>query len=311
LGSQEYLKDKILRKQLAKALEEKIYGQLHLCASHSSYDTLEDQYKKQIILWYNKYLEKVADQKRHLELSKPADQKTAIFEEIDTTSINTYQCREVGAEWLCLNLAQELKIDQFFEAQGFVQKEIQMALLTIISRAVLCSSEHKTAQLLEQNTALYELFATIKTPPNRFSLYNMAHKLSGCFDDFTDHVYEQSLDMFNLKDTLMIYDLTNTYFKGRKLGSVLAKFGRSKEKRSDCKLMSFSAVVNEYGFLRYSKILQGNISESATLMEVIRELKSKTKGRQLDKIVVMDAGITTEENLAVLRKNGEKYACVS
>jgi hypothetical protein len=27
--------------------------------------------------------------------------------------------------------------------------------------------------------------------------------------------------------------LTNTYFEGRKQGSVLAKFGRSKEKRSD------------------------------------------------------------------------------
>jgi len=89
----------------------------------------------------------------------------------------------------------------------------------------------------------------------------MAERLSEHFDDFTNHVYQNTMDMFGLKDTLMIYDLTNTYFEGRKLGSLLAKFAKSKEKRSDCKLVSFSAVVNQYGFLRYSKIDRGNISD--------------------------------------------------
>ncbi|GHV63203.1 hypothetical protein FACS1894195_5440 [Bacteroidia bacterium] len=33
-------------------------------------------------------------------------------------------------------------------------------------------------------------------------------------------------------------DLTNTYFEGRMTGSKIAKHGRSKEKRSDCKKKS-------------------------------------------------------------------------
>jgi hypothetical protein len=109
----------------------------------------------------------------------------------------------------------------------------------------------------------------------------------------------------------MIYDLTNTYFEGRKLGSILAKFGKSKEKRTDCKLFSFSAVVNQYGFLRYSKIERGNISDPVTLLELIKQMKQKSKSGQLDKVVVIDAGIATEENLKVLRKDEQKYVCVT
>lgn len=37
-------------------------------------------------------------------------------------------------------------------------------------------------------------------------------------------------------------DLTNTYFEGRKVSSELAAFGRSKEKRSDCKLVVLALV---------------------------------------------------------------------
>ncbi len=310
LGSQKFLNDKDLRRKIAKALEEKIYGQLHLETTHCYYDGLEDEYKKQVDQWYKKYLKKEKEEQGQ-PLSKPADRQTANFEEIDTASIDTDQCREVGAEWLCLNIAKELKIDNLLKSKGFVQKESDLALLSMISRAVFPASEHKTAQLLEQNSALWELFDTIESSPTRFALYRTAEKLSEHFDEYTDHVYQNTMDIFSLKDTLMIYDLTNTYFEGRKLGSILAKFAKSKEKRSDCRLVSFSAVVNKYGFLRYSKIDQGNISDSSTLMEVIRELKKKSKSGQLGKVVVIDAGIATEENLKVLQKNGEKYVCVS
>ena len=39
--------------------------------------------------------------------------------------------------------------------------------------------------------------------------------------------------MFDLEDKLVIFDISNTYFESRKSDSKLAKYGRSKEKRSD------------------------------------------------------------------------------
>lgn len=310
LGSHKFLQDKELRRRIAKALEEKIYNALDFEGAERYYDVLENEYKKQVDKWYARYLEKQKENENQL-LSKPVNGKNATFEEIDTSSIATSQCREVGSEWLCLNIARRLKIDSFLQSKGFVEKETNLALLSIISRAVFPASEHKTAQWLEQNSALSELFDTMEAAPNRFALYRMAERLSKHFDAFTDHVYQNTMELFNLKDTLMIYDLTNTYFEGRKLASILAKFGRSKERRSDCKLVSFSAVVNKYGFLRYSRIDQGNISDSSTLLDMIKKLKEKSKSGHLDKVVVIDAGIATEDNLEQLRKNGEKYACVS
>lgn len=310
LGSDKFLDDKLLRAKIARALEGKIYKTVGLAGTFSSYDMLEDEYKKKVDLWYDKYLKKEQEQ-NHQTLSKPADLRTASFEEVDTSAINTTQCREVGAEWLCVNMAKTLGIDGFLRSAGFVDKDVELALLSMICRAVFPASEHKTAQWLEQNSALWELFGSMNAAPNRFGLYRIAEKLSQHFDAFTDHVYQKSMDLFSLKDTLMIFDLTNTYFEGRKLGSILAKFGRSKEKRSDCKLFSFSAVVNQYGFLRYSKIDQGNIADSSTLLGMVAEMKKKSDSGQVDKVVVMDAGIVTEANLEALRKSGEKYVCVS
>jgi transposase len=48
-------------------------------------------------------------------------------------------------------------------------------------------------------------------------------------------------------------------------GSQIAKFGRSKEKRSDARLIVLALVVNPEGFIKYSSILEGNVSDSATL----------------------------------------------
>ena len=240
LGSHKFLRDKELRRRIAKALECKIYNVMDFADSFSYYAQLDGEYQKWVEEWYSKYLEKQQEDGQS-PLSKPSDSKTATFEEVDTSSVDTSHCREVGAEWLCLKMAKELQLEKFLHSKEMNRQEVELGLLSIISRAVFPASEHKTAELLEQNSALWELFHTMGGPPNRFALYRTAARLSEHFDDFTDFLYQNTMDLFSLKDTLMIYDLTNTYFEGRKLGSLLAQFGKSKEKRSDCKIVSFSA----------------------------------------------------------------------
>ena len=40
--------------------------------------------------------------------------------------------------------------------------------------------------------------------------------------------------IFSLKETVILYDLTNTYFERSKRGSNVARHSKSKERRSDC-----------------------------------------------------------------------------
>jgi transposase len=89
----------------------------------------------------------------------------------------------------------------------------------------------------------------------------------------------------------------------------LAKFGRSKEKRSDCRLVMLALVVNIYGFIKHSSIHEGSFSDSQGLDRVIQSL-DKTTG-SLRPLIVLDAGIATKENLALIRSKGYHYLCVS
>jgi hypothetical protein len=51
-------------------------------------------------------------------------------------------------------------------------------------------------------------------------------------------------ELFDLNDKIILYDLTNTYFEGRMQNSKIAKFGRSKEKRKDARLIVLAVVIN-------------------------------------------------------------------
>lgn len=62
-------------------------------------------------------------------------------------------------------------------------------------------------------------------------------------------LYDRTRSLFAMDDKILLFDLTNTYFKGRMSDSELCKYGRRKEKRSDCPLVALGAVVNTQGML--------------------------------------------------------------
>ena len=106
-------------------------------------------------------------------------------------------------------------------------------------------------------------------------------------------------------------NLTNTYMEGVMAGSKVCRRGRSKEKRSDCKLIVLALVVNRDGFPKYYKFFEGNMSDPESLRIIIDDLDAHMRTLGVSPTIVMDAGIATDENLAMLRRRGYKYLCVS
>ncbi len=90
----------------------------------------------------------------------------------------------------------------------------------------------------------------------------------------------------------------------------MANFGRSKEKRSDCKLVVLALVVNVEGFIKYSNIFEGNTTDNTTLPQIIDNLRTQTS-QEKRAVVVIDVGIATEENLKLIQVKGYDYVCVS
>ncbi|MFH0781198.1 MAG: hypothetical protein V2B20_04475 [Pseudomonadota bacterium] len=95
-----------------------------------------------------------------------------------------------------------------------------------------------------------------------------------------------------------MYDLTNTYFEGQSKANGFAANGHSKEKRSDCPLVTLGLVLDSSGFPRRSQVYEGNVSEPKTLAEMLHDLEGWSTAAGLKPTVVMDAGIATEDNVA-------------
>lgn len=104
--------------------------------------------------------------------------------------------------------------------------------------------------------------------------------------------------------------MTYTYFEGSMRKSKIAKFERSKEKRNDARLVVLAVVINREGCLKYSQIFEGNLADNKTLEQIIGELSSRTSSSESHPIVVLDAGIATEDNLNLLRVKKFDYMCV-
>jgi len=230
---------------------------------------------------------------------------------VDADTIEHRQVREIGIEWLSLQALEELQLDKFFEKLGWSSEQIQLTMTQIVSRAAYPASELKTSRWIKENSAICDLTHYPVEKLTKDKLYQNAIALYQVKDALEQHLSARTNELFDLEDRIMLYDLTNTYFEGRKVNSQLAKFGRSKEKRSDAKIIVLALVVNPQGFLKYSNVFEGNTSDSQTLPDMVDKLRIQTSDSANKAIVVMDAGIATEHNLALLDKKGYYYLCVS
>lgn len=234
------------------------------------------------------------------------------FERIDTKTFRHEDVREVGAEWMCKQAIDQLDIAGFLQGKGFDKEQINTCLMHIVSRAVFPASEHKTEQWIGDNSAVAELFSKEPSRISRHMLYKAALDLYGLKDELEKHLSLKTNELFELDDKIILYDLTNTYFEGRKAKSKIAQFGRSKEKRSDCKLVVLALITNAEGFVKYSRFFSGNTTDCTTLTDIIATLQSYTHPSTGTKpIVAIDAGIATADNLALLKEKGYDYVCVS
>lgn len=242
---------------------------------------------------------------------KKASKSGKDLQTIDINSIRNKDVREIGSEWLSYQAMNQLQIASFLERQGWDHNEIKLAQSHIISRAVYPASELETARWIKQNSSVCEVTGYDMEKITKDRLYHISKKLYSEKQALEQHLSVRTNELFDIEDRIMLYDLTNTYFEGRKQGSKLAKYGRSKEKRSDAKLVVLALVVNPEGFIKYSSILEGNIADSKTLEGMIDELRIKTSSSAKKALVVIDAGIATDGNLAMIKAKGYDYMCVS
>ena len=228
-----------------------------------------------------------------------------VFAEVDVTSLQLIQPRSAGVEAAGLAAMDWLGIDPILTDLGF--NGIQRAAVagSLIGRMAAPGSELATWRWLGERSALGELLGVNFDTMPLMQLYRTSDLLIRHRDKIEEALFGRIQDLFGLPVTVTLYDLTNTYFEGTAAGMPKAARGRSKEKRSDCPLVTLGLVLDASGFVRRSKMFAGNVAECTTLEDMLKGLTAP-KGA----LVIMDAGIATEANIAWLKKQEYRYLVV-
>lgn len=233
------------------------------------------------------------------------DQETQ-FEAVDISSLELVRPRRVGLEQLALHAVKQLTLDDKLQALGFNQRQVAAALGNIIGRMAAPASELATHGWLQSTSGLGELIGVDFEGMGLDNLYQVSDLLWKHKEAIETHLYQQERDLFRFKETITLYDLTNTFFEGEARGNPKAKRGLSKEKRSDCPLVTLGLVLDGSGFPRKSRVFPGNASEPQTLQTMLTELDG-----QSGTTVILDAGIASEKNIQYLIGHGYTYIVVS
>lgn len=242
------------------------------------------------------------------------DSEEPLYKEIDLESLEIIRPRSVGKEHVALEALQSLKLDVKLQALGFTRPQVAAATGTIIGRMCFPGSELATHNWLQNVTGLGELIDFDYGKTSLYGLYQISDLLFKHKEALESHLYNQEKRLFGFQETITLYDLTNTYFEGSCKSNNLAAYGHSKEKRTDCPLVTLALVLDSSGFPKKSKVFEGNVSESRTLAEMIQGMESTPAPGMFDQekaTIVMDAGIATEVNVEWLKKHHYPYIVVS
>jgi len=262
-------------------------------------------------------LEKIADryylkyrEKQEKEAHKRQEQTSALYAEVDLNSTEQTQYRSIGCEIVCEHFWKMLKFAKILKQCDFNQEEIDLAKVIILGRLIAPGSELHTIRWFFHQSSLLETLKTDLSKTGKDAFYSISDLLLENKDKIESMLRNSTKQLFPYSDTIYLYDLTNTYFESNKRNSKLCKRGKSKEKRSDCPLVTLALVVDQHGFPINSRIYQGNQSEPVTLQEILNTLYHSTDDClvYLEKpAIVMDRGIATKENVSYLKQEGYSY----
>ena len=227
------------------------------------------------------------------------------YQDVDLDSLRQTQPRSVGVESLGLHALAQLGLIQTLANLGINGVQRAAIIGNLIGRMAAPASEQATWTWLQTRSALGELLEIDYGVMSSMRLYRASDLLMHHRAAIETSLFSSIQTLFSLEETVTLYDLTNTYLEGEGKANPKAAYGRSKEKRTDCPLVTLGLVLDGSGFIRRSQTFAGNIAEGATLETMLAGLNAPTGA-----MVIMDAGIASEANLAWLAEHGYRYLVV-
>jgi transposase len=231
----------------------------------------------------------------------PADAVDSL--QVKVSGLELRRPRVFGSCWLGCELWRQLGLHEFWDSRLAGSREEvaweKVLQLLVVNRLLDPGSEFRVHRQWYLSTAMDALLGTDFAVAEKDRLYR-------CLDRVLEHKQELFVwlrqkwaDLFQAEFEVLLYDLTSTYFEGAMEENPKAKYGHSRDKRTDCLQVVIALVITTDGFPLAYEVMDGNTSDRATLRGFLDKIE-KTYGKAR-RMWVMDRGIPSEEILREMR----------
>jgi transposase len=228
---------------------------------------------------------------------------------IHTAQVRSEDVREAGPVHVGHQVWQMLTLDPILAAAGLSRRARLLTEVMTLNRLVRPASEHAMPDWIRR-TALADLLATDFSTLNDEALYRNLDRLHPQRAAIEQALAARERTLFNLDDTIYLYDLTSTYFEGQCPHNPQARRGYSRDHRPDCKQVVVGLVVDRDGFPKAHEVFDGNRVDRTTVADMLTTLQART-GQRGGATVVVDRGMAFADNLKEITDRGHHYLVAS
>ena len=225
--------------------------------------------------------------------------------EVDTDRVEVEEAREAGPVHVGHQIWERLGLDAILSRAGLSGAACTLTEVMTLNRLIAPSSELAMPDWARR-TAMADILGTDLAKLNEDHLYRNLDVLHPNREPIERELAERERTLFNLDESIYLYDLTSTYFEGQAKRNPQAKLGYSRDKRPDCKQVVVGLVVDAHGFPKAHEVFDGNVQDRATVAHMLDVLEKRT-GKRVGSTVVVDRGMAYRENLDEIRDRGYHY----
>src|SRR6266853_3314992 len=224
---------------------------------------------------------------------------------VEPDKVQIEQAREAGPVHVGHQLWGQLGMNRILQEAGLSTRACRLTEVMTLNRLICPSSEHAMPDWIRR-TAMGDILQEDFAQLQEDALYRNLDRLHPNRESIERDLAEQEKTLFNLDDTVYLYDLTSTYFEGQAKANPQAKRGYSRDKRPDCKQVVVGLVLDRDGFPKAHEIFDGNMQDRRSLDKMLDALEKRT-GKRAGATVIVDRGMAFDENLEQIRKRGLHY----
>ena len=242
-----------------------------------------------------------------VELEEPLTGETAVPDvvPVKTSGVKCQDLRKAGPLHVGHQMWQRLQMEAVLKAVGISAPARKLTEVMTLNRLVSPCSELAMVGW-SRREAVNDVLGVDAEQLNEDKFYRNMDKLHGHRMEVERELYAREKPLFNLEGSLVLYDLTNTYFEGQAARNPKAMRGHSKEMRTDCKLVAMGLMLDADGFPIGHEVFAGNTIDGNTVEVMLDGLEART-GREGGSTVVMDRGFASEDNLKLVRSRHYDY----